>query len=290
MDTEALQKELQKQQQEKDHLLNVQAELLREMNDLSNKLRDADRVKSEFLSNIRNEINNPLMAIMGLSSNIKNAAQLQPEVIHKWGDLINKEAINLDFQLRNIFIAAEIEAGAATLQPVTVDIDKLVQHQIQYFSSQVIERSVVLNYYPINLRLFITDATMVQHIIMNLLANAIEFSPIGAQVEITSQILDHQLIFIIEDKGIGIDAKDIKNIFDRFWQLDSSSTKIHRGYGLGLSIVKELTNTLQGQIQIESSVSKFTRVKLTIPELNIGLAQGYSSDGEAVQFGEEEVL
>lgn len=290
MDVSALQKEIQKYQQEKDHLLMTQADLQREMNDLSNKLRDADRVKSEFLSNIRNEINNPLMAIVGLSSNIKNADRLQPELIRRWGDLINKEAVNLDFQLRNIFIAAEIEAGAATPQPVTVDIDILIEHQIQYFSSRVHERNVVLKHYPTDLRLFTTDATMVQHIIMNLLANAIEFSRPGSKVEIRSQILNQQLILAIEDTGIGINALDIKHVFDRFWQLDSGSTKMHRGNGLGLSIVKELTSTLQGQIQIESAVNEFTRVKIIIPEFDIAKVQGYSVDGEAMQFGEEEVL
>src|SRR5687767_5460797 len=112
--------ELKRAQEEKKLLLDLQNEMIREMDELSHRLRNAERFKSDFLSNVRNEINNPLMAIMGLSQNISQCDNL--DKIQRWSEIINKEAFNLNFLLQNIFVAAEIEAGVAIPQSAVIDL------------------------------------------------------------------------------------------------------------------------------------------------------------------------
>jgi signal transduction histidine kinase len=284
--------ELRKRLTEKNNLLEMQAGLVEELELLNSRLRNVERVKSGFLSNIRNEINNPLTSIIGLSHQVIHGHPMDMEKIKRVSTMISKEAFSLDFQLRNIFSAAEIEAGEITPQAAMVDIDELIQTQIEYFHFKAIQHSVSINFHDGKNRNFKTDGKLVQVIMMNLLANAIEFSPAGQVVNIRCQIEgNRKLMLEVQDFGIGIPEANRQHIFERFKQLDTGSTKTHSGHGLGLSIVKEFTDALRGTIEISSEVNKQTTIRITFPEFELSqLPEGFSFDGQEVLFGDEEIL
>jgi signal transduction histidine kinase len=283
--------ELNKRLTEKNNLLKSQAELLIELEGLNERLRDTERVKSGFLSNIRNEINNPLTSIIGLSHQISHGPGMDIEKLKRIATMISKEAFTLDFQLRNIFSAAEIEAGEITPQAAIVDIDELVRSQIEYFQSKAIQHSVSIIFENPEDRNFKTDGKLVQAIVMNILANAIEFSPPNKQVVVRCRIANGLLTLEVQDLGPGISMEERKYLFQRFRQLDTGSTKTHSGHGLGLSIVKEFTDALRGQIEINSEVGLQTTVTVTLPEFELSqLPEGFSFDGQEVLFGDEEIL
>jgi signal transduction histidine kinase len=282
--------ELQRKLEEKNALLQSQTVMLQEMEEMNARLREAEQVKSGFLSNIRNEINNPLTSILGLSGQLIQGSVSADRYKHI-ATLINQEAFRLDFQLRNIFSAAEIEAGEMITHGTLVDIDELVQSQINYFQLKATERNVEVEYQFVRGRHFKTDGALLQSVVMNLLANAIEFSPLGGKVQIHAEIIDHKLVMSVQDFGEGIDIKRKKHIFERFRQLDSGTTKSHQGHGLGLSIVKEFVDALGGDIQIHSDPSIQTIVTFVLPEFEVSKAnEGFSFDGQEILFGGEEVL
>lgn len=240
--------------------------------DVNARLERSESLKSNFLSNIRNEINNPLNAIMGLSAQLAIVAS-DNEEITSLASLISAEANQLDFQLRNIFIAAELEAGEVSPRCTKIHIASLLRDIVDSFQHSAAKKNVTLELVrqdgEENL-IAVIDFEKVHIIISNLLANAIEFSNDGGAVQVSFSITgDGNLLINVQDHGVGIAPEDQQRIFDRFVQLDTGTTRSHPGHGLGLSITKALVEYIQGKIILASAPGEGTLVTVIIPPCSI---------------------
>ncbi len=247
----------------------------RKLVDMNKKLEESETLKSNFLSNIRNEINNPLNAIIGLS--LQMADIVKRAEVKKLVGMILSEAFNLDFQLRNIFIAAELEAGEALPNIEHVDVTSVLRGVLDNFTVHASDRQLSLKSTLIGADeegkiFFPTDSEKLQVIIANLLANAIEYSKPGTDVTVLIEKSEEKLLLKVEDHGIGIDKSDLGRIFNRFVQLDTGPSRAHLGHGLGLSVVKSLLDLLQGDVQVTSKPGTGSTFTVIIP------AADYSSD------------
>lgn len=245
--------------------------LQKELKDSNKKLLDAESIKSMFLSNIRNEINNPLTSILGLSSMIYRSINAQS--IKQNANLIHEEAFNLNCQLKNIFTAAELEAGILLpeitkvniidlLEEITTSFDRLMdKKQIKFNLNFLLSGQDIIVY---------TDASKVRLILSNLIRNAIEFSENFNVVNIVAQFESQRgLILSVEDHGEGFEPDAKKLIFDRFKQLDSGVTKSHSGHGLGLSVSTALAEIIGADLEVESEPKKGSIFTLVIPIIQI---------------------
>lgn len=245
----------------------------RKLVELNQKLEESEALKSNFLSNIRNEINNPLSAIIGLAEQV--AALSEGEEAATLAGLIAAEALQLDFQLRNIFVAAALEAGDTTPIPAQTELDPLLADLQDSFKSMADRKQVqlvtALPTGPANTPLtFCTDAEKLQVILANLLANAIEFSHPHTSVTVALTLEDGLLRIAVQDHGIGIAEGDIHRIFDRFVQLDTGARRMHPGHGLGLSIVRSLVELLGGGVKVTSVPGTGTTFTVSLPPLAEG--------------------
>jgi K+-sensing histidine kinase KdpD len=262
----------------------LQHNVIREMSELSNRLRNAESVKSHFLSNVRNEIYNPLMAIMGLSVNISDTNNVNLITLKRWAHLIHKEAINLNFLLSNIFVAADIEAGEAIPQSSSVNIAELIGCHVGLLKQKADERNVQIEYTRENTVDFKSDSQMLQRIIMNLLHDTLEGCPAEKKISVTGKVINNELFFAIEYDTPVIDKTTLNPIYDRLRHFNPALENSARNYGLSLSVVKELTDKLEGSIKIESEIN-LSRVTVRIPELRSG-----PSFGSDILFGQAEML
>jgi signal transduction histidine kinase len=239
----------------------------RKLVEMNRRLEQSEAIKSNFLSNIRNEINNPLNAIIGLSDQLSSPSGLSDDVIRQLATLIHSEASILDFQLRNIFLAAELEAGEVDPHIVRVAIPALIEDVTATFRHNAAKKSVTITtILPDAVPPCHTDAEKVQVILSNLLANAVEFSPPDDDVEIRlSTSADGWLMISVRDHGPGIAEEDQKVIFDRFVQLETGTTRSHMGHGLGLSVSRSLVELLQGAISVQSSPGQGALFSITLP-------------------------
>lgn len=255
----------------------------RKLVEMNRRLEESETLKSNFLSNIRNEINNPLNAIIGLAGQL--AAMVKKPEVSELVSLVFSEAFTLDFQLRNIFMAAELEAGEAEPNIEHVDVSSVVARVLDNFSIQALGKQVFLRSVPeaveaAEVLFFPTDAQMLQVILANLVANAIEYSAAGSEVLVRFGKEGDSLHLQVQDQGIGIAANDLSRIFDRFTQLDQGSTRAHHGHGLGLCVVRSLLDLLQGRIEANSTPGVGSLFGVTIPpapydaEAGITLAEG----------------
>lgn len=266
-----------------------QLELEEEIRILSLKLREAEQGKSDFLSNVRNEINNPLTSILGLTARMMELGT--NEKISKLSRLVHQEVFELDYQMRNILAASEVEAGEVNLMPSQVDIAELVDAQILYLQPRTSTNNITIQF--INEiqsgKLFFTDASLLQIIVVNLLANAVEFSQKNSKTIIKSKIENESLYLYVQDFGVGIDATMQKRIFERFQQLDTGSTKEHRGQGLGLAIVLEFVAMLGGDVKCDSESKVGTIISIKLPALAAASASTNSTSfGNEILFTEGE--
>jgi len=260
--------------------------LTRKLEVMNEKLADSESLKSQFLSNIRNEINNPLSAIMGLSSQFFTGS-CDPEVCQNNARMIYSEAFNLDFQLQNIFMAAELEAGEAEPAYTHVDITTVIDSCIDKLSFRAEEKQIAVSQQLPDDLVFATDAKMFEIILINLLANGVEFNQAGGELRIEVEKIDDRLSVAVIDNGPGIDPEDCETIFDRFRQLDSGTTKGHRGHGLGLSISWSLAELLQGTLDVDSRLGQGSRFVLTLPRPQQEVA-GYAKDANLFLFDQDE--
>lgn len=244
----------------------------RKLLEMNEKLERSESLKSNFLSNIRNEINNPLNAIMGLAGQLAIIGAGN-EDIASLSSLIGAEANQLDFQLRNIFMAAELEAGELSPRCSKIHIAKALRELVDSFLHSAAKKNVSLECItPANEdgSPAVIDFEKFQIIVSNLLANAIEYSNEGGSVEVSFSINgDGCLQISVQDHGVGIAPADQQRIFDRFVQLDSGTTRSHLGHGLGLSITKALLDLMQGSISLTSAPGEGTLFTVTIPPCSI---------------------
>jgi len=264
--------------------------LTKKLEQLNRKLQESEAMKSNFLSNIRNEINNPLTSIMGLSEQIITGA-VETDMAGSMAHMIYTEAFNLDFQLRNIFMAAELEAGEAMVNVSNVEVATLVRNLIDSYRNQADRKHLTMEFLCDRPEksgdefYFKTDAEKLQLVLSNLLANAIEFSLKGKKVQLHAWKKDGRLSIAVRDDGIGISAEKQKQIFDRFKQLETGSRKAHKGHGLGLSITKALIELLDGSIELSSVAGKGCTFTVSVPESDAGLmVDVVSEDGNEFIF------
>lgn len=240
--------------------------------EMNERLKRSESLKSNFLSNIRNEINNPLNAIMGLAGQLAIVGA-ENEEIASLSSLIGAEANHLDFQLRNIFMAAELEAGEVSPRCVKVHMTSALRDLIDSFLHTAAKKNVSLDLVlqtAEDAGIAVLDFEKFQIIVSNLLANAIEYSFDGGVVEVSFSVCgDGNLHVSVQDHGVGIAPEDQQRIFDRFVQLETGTTRSHLGHGLGLCITKALVDLMQGNIWLTSSPDEGTRFTVTLPPCSI---------------------
>jgi signal transduction histidine kinase len=242
----------------------------RRLEDVNRRLVESEALKGHFLSNIRNEINNPLAAIIAMAGEISAGIARDPAECRALAAAIQGEAFSLDFQMRNIFCAAEIEAGEAIPTTAQVDVRALVDTTVSSFGPLAAASGLVVqtlwDEQPGSGALFATDPAKLALILANLLSNAIKFGGGGGVVLVTVHRGAGELKLGVEDRGIGIAPQDHGAIFERFRQLEGGLAKGYAGHGLGLSIVKALVELLGGTVTVESAVGAGSRFTAQIPE------------------------
>ena len=254
---------------------------------MNKRLKESESLKGHFLSNIRNEINNPLTSIMGLSRQIVDTStEANGSSV---AAVIYNEAFILDYQLRNIFVAAELEAGDTSPDFALADISGLIKNSLEqfYHLAEMKNLSITIANETEQTPTIPLDPNKVELILNNLIANAIEFNIPNGSITIERSISDQTLHISISDTGVGIPSEKHLSIFDRFCQLDSGSKKEHRGHGLGLSIVKALTELMGGTIQIQSELGEGCQFDISLPIIETEEQSNiHATDGNMFIFDE----
>jgi signal transduction histidine kinase len=252
------------------------------------KLNESEALKSHFLSNVTNEMVNPFASILGLSKSIMEIKDT--DRAKSMAQLIYNEAFNLDFQLKNIFAAAKVEAGQTNVEINNVDINGVINSVIDTYKHKTEQKNLTVNFeYHVSEEVgdnfvFPTDAKMFKLIISNILSNGIKFSNNLSNIEIKTAVVDEELFVSIRDYGEGISHENLERIFDRFEKGNDEINSVNEGYGLGLSITKSYLDILGGRIDLSSEEGMGTLIIISIPRLACTVVEGMAFDGNEFLF------
>lgn len=247
-------------------------ELLRKLYEVNNKLLYSEKYKGHFISNVTNEIVNPFTSVIALAESIKSLGDNEMPVARHMADLIFEEAFHLDFQLKNIFAAALVEAGKTEITNTAVNLNDLTNQLVQYFEPLTVKKGIKITASIQNQNgnadtsSFYTDKDKLDLIVKNLVSNSVKYSPEQSEIFVGLKILESELTVEVADHGKGISPENRQIIFDRFRQLDERINSVNTGHGLGLSIVEAFTSILGGSIMIEDNTGGGIVVKVSIPK------------------------
>jgi signal transduction histidine kinase/CheY-like chemotaxis protein/ligand-binding sensor domain-containing protein/AraC-like DNA-binding protein len=229
-------------------------------------LKELDDMKTRFFSNITHEFRTPLTLIMGPAEQLKTAHANDPAK-RQFSELIIKNARQLLNLVNRLLDLSRLEAKAFKLQDQEAIPGAIVGSIVHSFEMEAQRRELELIYkdktdgQP---ALFYAEA--VERIVYNLVSNALKFTAQGETVTITVEAGDSELLLAVRDTGIGIAESELPHIFDRFYQAGTSTgvQPTEAGSGIGLAMVKELVQQMNGNIVVESSVDKPTGTVFTI--------------------------
>ncbi|MDO8445052.1 MAG: ATP-binding protein [Deltaproteobacteria bacterium] len=245
-------------------------ELGRKNEDLTNanlRLKEIDHLKSVFLANMSHELRTPLTAIIGFSELLidKVMGELSHEQVDAMENILTSAQHLLDL-INNILDLSKIEAGKMDLQPETFQ-PEAVMYLVRKTVSPLAERKkLTLNIETAEgIPEIFADPRKIKQILLNLVGNAIKFTPEGGTITIGAEFKDNCLVLSVTDTGIGIKPEDREKIFLEFQQLDDTASRGAGGTGLGLTLTKRLTELHGGRIELESEAGKGSKFTVYIP-------------------------
>ena len=244
-----------------------------------NKVKEIEQMKSSFFSNVSHEFRTPLTLILGpleklLESNNDPGTQRSLQ-------LIRQSAKSLQNLINQLLDISKLEAGKLELQLSRNDIVSDLQLLAERFKLLAVQKKIEFNFNcVINSLVTSYDAKKVEVIVNNLLSNAIKFTSDGGIISMDVELIEDSktkyLKISIQDSGVGIAPSELSKIFNRFYQVDDSNNKQYDGTGIGLSLVKELTELHGGKIDVHSKVGKGTTFEVSLPILNEEVVKGES--------------
>ena len=255
------------------------AELFERIQEQTNQLRNANKIKDEFLGVVSHELKTPLNVILGYTNMLiermlGEISPIQERALHT----VSRQSKELHNLINSLLQVSSIEAEMLQVEPREVNFwEFLCELRASYEGT--ITKDVKLKWeFSADLPTAKTDGGKLKHILTNLINNAIKFTDQGSVVVSARYLTGKRLMeFRVVDTGIGIPKNQFSVIFEKFRQLDSSDTRAYGGVGLGLYIVKKYTGLLGGTIQVESSQGQGSTFTLRIPCESKKLPSGQQS-------------
>ena len=231
------------------------------------RLREVDRMKDEFVSIVSHELRTPLTSIRGSVQLVLDETGSVPDPEHR--KLLQIALNNCERLVRiinDILDVSKIESGNLVLRKKAVQVAELVRQSVDVVAPPARTANVTLEMrVPASLRPVMVDPDRVVQALVNLLSNAVKFAPPNSTVTTTVTGSDRVITIAVADQGEGIAPENLNRLFQKFQQVDSSSSRRKGGTGLGLAITKALVEQHGGRIFVDSELHKGTRFSFTLP-------------------------
>ena len=246
-------------------VMQTQAKRLREARAIA---ENVNKAQSEFIANMSHELRTPLNAILGFSEAMTTETfGPLPQQYKEYISYVYSSGQYLLSLINDILDLSSLEGGHTRLKDEEISLDPLMKNVLsiaQHYPGGE-SRQITCRIKPQNLTIRLDERSL-QQILLNILSNAIKFTEEDGKIDVDVRLTAQKEIqFTISDNGIGIPADKIKNLFQPFGQVENVMTRKHKGTGLGLVLVKRLTELQDGTVQLKSKLGSGTKMILTFP-------------------------
>jgi signal transduction histidine kinase len=242
------------------------ARLFREIEEKSRQLETASQHKSEFLANMSHELRTPLNAIIGFSEVLSERmfGEINDKQAEYLGDILESGRHLLSL-INDILDLSKIEAGRMELEPTDFDLPNAIDNTLTLIRERAQRRGIALaRKVDERLGTIRADERKVKQVLLNLLSNALKFTPEGGQVDVRARVMDDAMEVSVTDTGVGIAPEDQAAVFEEFRQVGAAAKKVE-GTGLGLAISRKFIELHGGRIWVRSEVGKGSTFAFTLP-------------------------
>ena len=244
-------------------------QLIKNMQNMGTKLKNAKKHKEEFISMITHELKTPLTPIIGFCQSLRD-----PEILGTLSkdqldavDTISKNANRLQSIIGDLMDSHRLDLEKMKFNFTEVDVVESIRYVIDNYDTELKSKKIYVNVSAVSPMLLTTDKIRLEQVLTNIFINSIDFVPNdNGKIFVSAKLQTDHILFTITDNGAGIPPEEIDNIFDSFSQIDTALTRKHGGAGLGLAICKALVTKLGGKIWVKSELGKGTTFYFTISQ------------------------
>ncbi len=229
-------------------------------------LRRLERVRTEFVANVSHELRTPLTAIRGYLETLLGGSLEERDNARRFLEIVSRHTERLGRLLDDLTDLSNIELGKVALRVEPTDLNDALEPVLAIMRSQAEGKGVSLDAaLPTDLPPVLADQDRLEQILINLMDNAVKFTPPEGRVMVSAAVRDRMVEVSVADTGVGIPSTDLPRITERFYRVDRTRSRQLGGTGLGLAIVKHLVQAHGGGLGIESELGKGTTVRFTLP-------------------------
>ncbi|MCM8786953.1 MAG: ATP-binding protein [Candidatus Omnitrophica bacterium] len=230
-------------------------------------LRRLERIRQDFVANVSHELRTPLTSIKGYAETLLEGALFDKKNAKDFVEIIYQDASRLAKLIDDLLDLSKIESGKLEMVFLPIDILDVIEKVVKILEPQAKKKAILVTLnIPLNLPKVLADQNRISQVILNLLDNAIKYTPDKGKVTISAASKDKFIQVDISDTGIGIPEDAIPHIFERFYRVDKARSRELGGTGLGLSIVKHIILNHGGNVWVESKVSYGSTFSFTLPK------------------------
>jgi PAS domain S-box-containing protein len=228
------------------------------------RFREAEELKSTFISVISHELKTPIALIKGYVSTLRREdATWDREIIQDSLEVIEEEADRLTDLIENLLDASRLQAGALSVNRSDVSLKALAERTAERFRTQTDKHTIEVDF-PLNFPVTLGDEDRLAQVLSNLLSNAIKYSPEGGVIRLSGQVRPEQVILCVQDEGPGIAPEDLPHVFDRFYR-STSAVRTTKGAGLGLYLARAVIEAHGGRIWVNPKRERGAQICFSLP-------------------------